>query len=93
MVKPHPALAARRAEIDEVDRGLLELVARRRRLVAEIFDRKTELGLPLVDAEREAQLLASRRVIAEALGVAPELAEALFRLLLDDSHARARDRA
>jgi len=87
MSAPPPEIAAMRKAIDEVDHALLELVARRRSLVAEVFAKKRALGLPLVDAAREADLVEERRAFAEALGVPGELAERLFRALLDDSHA------
>ena len=89
MSAPPPEIAAMRQAIDEVDHALLELVAKRRSLVGEVFASKRALGLPLVDAAREADLVEEGRAFAEALGVPGELVERLFRALLDDSHARA----
>jgi chorismate mutase/prephenate dehydrogenase len=88
MSAPPPEIAAMRQAIDEVDHALLELVARRRALVGEVFARKRALGVPLVDAAREAELVRERRAFAEGLGVPGELAERLLHVLLDDSHAR-----
>jgi chorismate mutase/prephenate dehydrogenase len=83
-----PEIVAMRKAIDEVDHALLALVARRRALVGEVFAKKRALGLPLVDATREAELVEERCTFAEGLGVPGELAERLLRALLDDSHAR-----
>ncbi|MRG92407.1 chorismate mutase [Polyangium spumosum] len=78
-----------RTALDELDHELLDLVARRRALVSALFVKKRALGLPLVDPVREAELLAERRAYAERLGVPAELAGAIFRAILEDSHTRA----
>jgi chorismate mutase-like protein len=83
-----PDLATSRAVIDEIDHALLDLVARRRSLVAALFAKKRALGLPLVDPAREVELLADRRAEAERRAVPPELAEEIFRAILEDSHRR-----
>lgn len=90
MSGPPPALSLLRASIDELDTELLDIVKRRRALVAEIFEKKTELGLPLIDKAREDELLATRRTFAEERGIPPALAKSLFGALLDDSHTAAR---
>lgn len=89
MSAPPPELQASRAAIDALDHALVELLARRRAIVAEVFEAKRALALPLVDPVREEALLADRRAKAAALGVPPALAEAIFRLVLEDSHASA----
>lgn len=89
MSAPPPEIQASRAAIDALDHALVELLARRRALVATIFEAKRALALPLVDPAREEALLEDRRAQAAALGVPPELAEAIFRLVLEDSHAAA----
>lgn len=88
---PPPAndVASLRAAIDDADHALLELVARRRALVAEVFATKRRLGLPFVDPERERALIAERRAFAERLGLPAHLAERLFRVLLEGSHEQA----
>jgi chorismate mutase-like protein len=78
-----------RRVLDELDHALLDLVAQRRALVGALFVKKQALGLPFVDPAREADLLADRRAYAARLGVPEELAEAIFRALLEDSHRRA----
>ena len=80
-------IASMRAAVDEVDHALLELCARRRALVASLLAAKRELGLALLDPGREDVLLAERRAFAEGVGVPADLAETLFRALLEGSHA------
>lgn len=77
-----------RRALDELDHALLELVARRRALVGALFSKKRALGLPRVDPAREAELLADRRAYAERLDIPPELAEVIFRAILEDGHTR-----
>ena len=62
-------LTALRDQIDEVDKALLNLLAKRLELVAEVGEVKSRFGLPIYVPEREASMLASRRAEAEALGV------------------------
>ncbi len=83
------ALASMRASIDAVDHALVNLLAERRLLVAEIFAYKRRHGLALVDPEREAHLLAERTAFAEARGVPAMLAARVFRDLLEASHDEA----
>ncbi len=46
-----------RARIDEVDRGILELVNERLELVRRIKERKVEAGIEFVDPDREQAML------------------------------------
>ena len=82
-------LLEKRAQIDALDQALLEIVARRRAIVAELFEVKRHRGLPLLDPDRERALLDARRGSAERLGVPPDLAERIFQAILDGSHAAA----
>ena len=65
-------LTALRDQIDEVDKALLSLLAKRLELVAEVGEVKSQYGLPIYVPEREAAMLASRREEAAALGVPPD---------------------
>ncbi len=76
------ALDALRQQIDEVDRALLELLAKRQAIVTEIAQAKREQGAGVRDATREHAILQSRRAHALELALSPEFVESLFRLLL-----------
>lgn len=82
---PHDVVLSRRT-IDETDHAILELLARRRAIVKDLFAKKRTLGLPLSDPEREAALLEERQAFGRTLGVPAELVEAIFRSILADSH-------
>lgn len=64
-----PELRAVRDLIDDVDRDLLSLLARRAALVRRAGDVKAELGSPVYDARREADLLTLRDAWARELGL------------------------
>jgi chorismate mutase len=50
-------LAALRAEVDAVNRDLVDVLQRRARLVIQIARRKRALGVPLLDPAREREML------------------------------------
>ncbi|MGK3696183.1 chorismate mutase, partial [Escherichia coli] len=80
-------LTALRDQIDEVDKALLNLLAKRLELVAEVGEVKSRFGLPIYVPEREASMLASRRAEAEALGVPPDLIEDVLRRVMHESYS------
>lgn len=83
-------LGAMRAEVDAIDRALIELVGQRQALVSELFAYKRRRGLALIDPDRERDLLADRRTHAARLGVPGDVAEAIVRALLEASHTQAK---
>lgn len=85
-------LTALRDQIDEVDKALLDLLARRMSLVAEVGEVKSHYGLPIYVPEREASMLASRRKEAEALGVSPDLIEDVLRRVMRESYSSENDK-
>jgi chorismate mutase / prephenate dehydrogenase len=80
-------IAESRRVIDEIDHALIDLLARRRRVVKDLFVKKQELGLSFVDPEREAQLLDERQTYAQTRGVSGALVAVIFRKVLEDSHS------
>jgi chorismate mutase/prephenate dehydrogenase len=93
MTDPAPAPAARllpelRAEIDALDAELLEVLARRMAVVAEIAAHKRLHGLRVRDSAREREVLDDRVRRADALGLPPGEVEPIFRTLLRASRER-----
>ncbi len=74
-----------RTRLDALDRRLLELVAERQSLAAEIAAVKRETGQSTRDFAREREVLLRARADAHALGIAPALAESLLRSLIRGS--------
>lgn len=77
--RPLPIL---RAMIDALDHDLLQIVARRMALVAEVAAAKRAAGVKIRDAQREHDVLADRSRLADELGLPRGEIESLFRLLL-----------
>ena len=87
-IPPDSHLPVLRARIDAIDHDILQLLARRNGLVAEVARDKREHALPIRDATREADLLGDRGRRARDLGLSPEVIESLFRLVLRGSRDR-----
>lgn len=85
-------LTALRDKIDEVDKTLLQLLAKRLQLVAEVGEVKSQHGLPIYAPEREANMLASRRKEAQELGIAPDLIEDILRRVMRESYVSENDK-
>lgn len=81
-------LKALRAEIDDLDRELLQLFAQRLELVKRVGAVKHQHGLPIYAPERENEMLHARRNEAEKLGISPDLIEDMLRRLMRESYAR-----
>ncbi|OTA17972.1 isochorismate pyruvate-lyase [Xenorhabdus vietnamensis] len=79
-------LSQLRAQIDEVDKTLLSLLAKRMNLVAQVGEVKSQLGFPIYAPEREAAMLASRRQEAENMGIPPDLIEDILRRIMRESY-------
>ncbi|ATG74882.1 bifunctional chorismate mutase/prephenate dehydrogenase [Zobellella denitrificans] len=80
-----------RDQIDEVDQQLVELFARRLKLVAGVGEVKSRQGVPIYAPDREAAMLARRRAEAEAKGVPPDLIEDVLRRAMRESYASEKD--
>ncbi|WP_199405167.1 bifunctional chorismate mutase/prephenate dehydrogenase [Corallincola holothuriorum] len=85
------ALLRLRDKIDDVDQQLLQLLAQRLKLVAEVGEVKSEHGLPIYVPSREAAMLARRRQEAESLGVPPDLIEDILRRAMRESYSSEKD--
>jgi len=79
-----------RAQISELDRLLIDTIAKRGDLVEEILRAKANDGLPVRDREREQAVLREAVERGKAQGVAPELVESLFQGLFEASIQRQR---
>src|SRR5690606_30209013 len=74
-----------RRRLSEVDRELVELIAARQRIVADIGAHKIEHAVPTRDYEREREVLKGARAQAAELGLDADLAEGVMRLLIRSS--------
>ena len=73
-----------REAIDSLDKELIELLACRQKLVRQAGRLKPKNDVQAVSApERVAQVIALRRAYAEKAGLSPEVAEAVWRSMID----------
>src|SRR5438034_11064556 len=72
-----------RAQVDAIDRQIVEALGERGKLVREIAASKAAAKTPFQDREREAAQLARLDAIAEQRGVSGYLVRRLFREILD----------
>lgn len=80
-----------RDQIDDVDKQMLQLLARRLSLVEKVGEVKSKHGLPIYAPDREAAMLASRREEAVRQGVPPQLIEDILRRTMRESYASEKD--
>ncbi len=82
-----------RDDLTTVDRQIVELIAERQRIVAEIGRSKRSSGRATRDFEREKEVLDNARNQARSLSVDPNVAEEVLRALIQSSLAsQERDR-
>jgi chorismate mutase/prephenate dehydrogenase len=74
-----------RADLAEVDRGIVELVARRQELARAIGDLKDRGAESLRDFAQEKRVIDRARAVAVEVGLAPEVATALMTVLVESS--------
>ncbi len=85
------ALKDIRNEIDQLDRELIEVFAKRLALVKKVGEVKHQHGLPIYVPEREASMLQARRVEAEKMGVPADLIEDVLRRVMRESYTSEND--
>src|SRR5262245_58438918 len=74
-----------RVRIDGLDRTLVEALAERQRVDAELTELKVESTIELRDPARESELLKRVGALGETLGLSGYFVRALFREILDQS--------
>ncbi len=81
-----------RAEIEGIDREVVELVARRTYVAETIARVKEERGLPTVDEAQEERVMERAGENAERFDVDANLVKAVFRLLIELNKVEQRER-
>lgn len=80
-----------RTEIQDIDRELVELIARRTYVADSIARVKAERGLPTTDAAQEDRVMERAGENAERFEVDANLVKAVFRLLIELNKVHQRD--
>ena len=87
MSSEQQSLSGLRHSIDRIDRDIVALLAERVRCLDQVIAVKTRDGLPAAIPARVEEVVAHVRREAEAIGLPPDLAEKLWRCLIDWSIA------
>ncbi|HEX7114597.1 MAG TPA: prephenate dehydrogenase/arogenate dehydrogenase family protein [Steroidobacter sp.] len=74
-----------RERLSALDRDLLRLIAERQELSRQVAEVKRAEGRPTRDFRREREVLMQARTLAGTLGLSPQLAESVLRLLIRGS--------
>lgn len=82
------SMAELRAEIDRIDLGLIELLAKRAEMIDRAIEIKAAAGLPARISERVEEVVELVRVHADSKGFDPEFAETIWRQLIEWSISR-----
>lgn len=80
-----------RAQIDDIDREMIRLLARRLELTAQAGEVKSRHGLPLYVPDRESAMIRARRREAQQQGVPPDLIEDILRRTMRESYSSEED--
>ena len=79
-----------RTEIEDIDREIVELVARRTYVADTLAEVKDERGLPTTDESQEERVMQRAAENAERFEVDANLVKAVFRLLIELNKAEQR---
>jgi chorismate mutase/prephenate dehydrogenase len=74
-----------RTMINEADEEIVQLIARRQSYMPEVSAIKRKENIAIFQPEREASVLASKKVLAKKFGVSGRLIESIFALIFKDS--------
>ncbi|QEU09972.1 chorismate mutase [Paracoccus yeei] len=83
ILPPDSAMHALRARIDELDSRLVALLSERAALIDEAARIKLREGLPARIDSRVEEVAANARRLAEEKGLDPDLAESLWRMMME----------
>ncbi|ARC36119.1 chorismate mutase [Paracoccus yeei] len=83
ILPPDSAMHALRARIDELDGRLVALLSERAALIDEAARIKLREGLPARIDSRVEEVAANARRLAEEKGLDPDLAESLWRMMME----------
>jgi chorismate mutase len=78
-----PELTTIRDRLDAVDRRLVDLLADRARLIAEVIAVKRAHAMPVVDRPREERMLEKIGALGHAAGLDPRIARQVLRAVID----------
>ena len=80
-----------REKLDKLDESLLKTLAERFFLSEEIAELKMKNNMPVLDEEREKEMLENKKKLAEKLGLDIKTVESIFEVILKRSRQIQKD--
>lgn len=74
-----------RAKLDEITKTLINLIAKRKKLVLKLAELKRKNKLPILDRKREREILKEVEKMAEKKKLDPVLLKKIIKLLIEDA--------
>ena len=71
-----------RSQIDNIDREIIHLLGKRKRLIIKIAEFKKIHNLPIRDPKREEEVMNQLEIMAEKEGLNPEYIKPIFEVIL-----------
>lgn len=87
----HAELNELRREIADIDREIVDLIARRTYVASTIAEVKADQGMPITDEEQEELVMERAGENAERFEVDSNLVKAIFRLLIELNKVHQRE--
>ena len=81
----HTSLSSLRAEIDQIDKQLWEIIGKRTDVVRQIGEWKRQHGVQVVQQERWEQVVEHCQVVAETFGLSEELVHEVMQAIHKES--------
>ena len=78
-----PTLQEARAELDLIDVALIQVLARRSRVILDVIRYKRVNSMAVVDRDREDRMLAAIEGVADSEGLDPRIARQVLRSVID----------
>lgn len=75
-----------RIEIDEIDSELIQLLAKRIKVVQEVGEYKKENNLPIIDPQREQKIIDNKIEQAKEFNLRPEFIQKLWQTLFNEAY-------
>lgn len=86
-----PSLADLRAQLDDIDSELLQLLARRFGVIRDVAELKKQNAIAVAQPERVSEIMTTRASQGESLGLPPALIKRLWQAIIRQSCAIERD--
>jgi len=75
-----------RGHLDRIDTALVNILAERMSFIPKVAEYKKANNMERFQPEREKEIIAKKRELAEKSGLNPDLVEDIFKRIIEDAH-------